>query len=67
MNMQKQVPAQVVQGAYIDIRTAAERLGVCTETLRRWDNSGKLTAKRTPGNYRRFLEADVDAILAGAQ
>jgi DNA-binding transcriptional MerR regulator len=33
------------------------------ETLRRWDNKGQLKAYRTPGGYRRFLAADIAAIL----
>lgn len=48
---------------YLDIRTAAERLGVNPETLRRWDRKGHITAYRTPGNYRRFRLEDVDSIL----
>lgn len=52
------------QGNFLDIRTAAGRLSVNPETLRRWDRKGGIiTAYRTPGGYRRFLEADVDALL----
>lgn len=54
---------QETAGKYLDISTAAQRLGVCTETLRRWDKKGTITSYRTPGNYRRFLETDIDKIL----
>lgn len=48
---------------YLDIRTAADRLGVNPETLRRWDKNGHIKAYRTPGKVRRFLEADVNNLL----
>lgn len=50
-------------GTYLDISTAAQRLSVCKETLRRWDRKGTITSYRTPGGYRRFLEADINKIL----
>lgn len=34
-------------------------LGVSHSTLRRWDESGKLVAERTPGGRRRYLISDV--------
>ena len=37
----------------------AKRIGVSTVTLRRWDKSGKLPAKRTPSNHRYYDESDV--------
>jgi predicted site-specific integrase-resolvase len=37
----------------------AERLGVSTKTLRRWDASGKLVAKRRPSGHRYYDESDV--------
>jgi putative resolvase len=36
----------------------ANKLGVSTNTLRRWDASGKLTAKRTLSNHRYYDESD---------
>lgn len=53
--------------SYLDISTAAQRLSVCKETLRRWDKKGTITSYRTPGGYRRFLEADIDQILREVQ
>ncbi len=37
----------------------AERLGVSVKTLQRWDNSGKLKAKRTMSNHRYYTEEDL--------
>lgn len=37
----------------------AERLGVSVKTLQRWDNSGKLKAKRTISNHRYYTEEDL--------
>ena len=39
---------------YISIGEAAKMLNLAIETLRRWDNSGKLTAVRTKGGQRRY-------------
>ncbi|MGH3401061.1 MAG: MerR family DNA-binding transcriptional regulator [Streptosporangiaceae bacterium] len=44
----------------------AEILGVSRSTLHYWDRTGKLIpAERTPGGYRRYLKADLLAVLAG--
>ncbi|NJK57610.1 MAG: IS607 family transposase [Pleurocapsa sp. SU_5_0] len=37
----------------------AEQIGVSVETLRRWDRTGKLKAKRTPSNHRFYTEEDL--------
>lgn len=37
----------------------AEKIGVSVETLRRWDRTGKLKAKRTPSNHRYYTEEDL--------
>jgi len=44
---------------------AAELLGVTTQTLRNWDNAGKIRAIRTPGNQRRIPESEI-ARLTGS-
>jgi excisionase family DNA binding protein len=45
----------------LNIRQAAEMLGVSIDTLRRWDDSGKLTAIRKNGGVHRFYrEQDLD-------
>lgn len=43
----------------MSIGKAAEMLGVSHSTLRRWDESGKLVAERTPGGRRRYVVSDV--------
>ena len=50
---------------YYTLSEASNILGVCKETLRRWDRSGKLTASREPmGNYRIYKKEDVNALLS---
>lgn len=38
------------------INEMAEKLGVSIKTLQRWDVTGQLKAKRTPGNHRYYTE-----------
>ena len=38
----------------------ADMLGVTKQTLRNWDNSGRLIAKRTKGDYRFYTQEHVD-------
>ena len=48
------------------INEAAELLGVTTATLRNWDRSGKLKARRHPLNgYRLYAQDDLAQVLAG--
>ncbi len=48
----------------LTINEVAELLGVHVETLRRWDNAGKLKAVRM-GKYghRRYRKADIQKLL----
>ncbi|MHB8974042.1 MAG: helix-turn-helix domain-containing protein [Pirellulaceae bacterium] len=49
---------------YLRISQAAEYLGVSSNTLRNWENAGKLPAYRHPLNkYRLFKKAELDALL----
>lgn len=49
---------------YLTISEAAEFLGVTPMTLRRWDHSGKLKARRHPFNgYRLYKKSDLKSIL----
>lgn len=43
----------------ISLKKAAQMLGVSEQTLRNWDNQGKLKALRTPGNARRYEEETI--------
>lgn len=50
--------------AFLRITDAAEYLGVSPNTLRNWENAGKIAAHRHPVNsYRLFKKEDLDAIL----
>lgn len=43
------------------VSEAAKELGVCPETIRRWDNEGKLKAVRNPmNNYRVYTHKDIE-------
>ena len=49
---------------FIQIKEAADLLGVSKLTLRNWDKSGKLKAHRHPiNNYRVYLLGDVEGII----
>ena len=49
---------------YLRISEAAEYLGVSPNTLRNWQNAGKIAAHRHPVNgYRLFRREELDALL----
>lgn len=50
---------------FLTIRQAAEFLGVSVDTLRRWDQSGKLVALRAgnKGTHRFYLKSDLELFL----
>lgn len=51
---------------YLTVAEAAKVLGVSKDTLRRWDNAGKLTARRHPvTKYRLYLRSDLEKLLRG--
>ena len=53
---------------YLSISKAAEILNVSTETLRRWDKSGKFKSVRHPiNNYRVYTPEQVQSIVAEMQ
>ncbi len=53
-----------MESGLIPIGEAAIRLGVSIDTLRRWDESGKLRATRkSPGGSRYYSEKDIDLFL----
>ena len=53
---------------YLRISEAAEYLGVSPNTLRNWENAGKLVAHRHPVNdYRLFKKEELDALLMQVQ
>ncbi len=50
---------------YYRIALAAQLLGLCPKTLRRWDAAGKITCVRTPGGHRRIAHSEVLILLTG--
>ncbi len=53
---------------FLRISEAAEYLGVSPNTLRNWENAGKIVAYRHPVNsYRLFKKEELDALLRQVQ
>jgi len=49
--------------SFITIKEAADILGVSSLTLRRWDQEGKLKARRNPfNNYRMYGRKKIESI-----
>lgn len=48
-------------------KQAAEILFVSTQTLRRWEDEGKIESIRTGGNHRRYEEQDIQQLLEDIQ
>ncbi|MCH7994552.1 MAG: MerR family transcriptional regulator [Planctomycetes bacterium] len=50
---------------FMTVGEAAEDLGASAHSLRRWDATGKLKARRHPAsNFRLYLRTDLDRFLA---
>jgi superfamily II DNA or RNA helicase len=45
---------------FLLVGDAASYVGVSTQTLRRWDRDGRLTAIRRPNGYRYYLRSDLE-------
>ncbi|TWU49321.1 Helix-turn-helix domain protein [Rubripirellula reticaptiva] len=53
---------------FLRISEAADYLGVSPNTLRNWENAGKIVAHRHPVNgYRLFKKEELDALLQQLQ
>lgn len=53
---------------FLRISEAAQYLGVSPNTLRNWENAGKIAAQRHPVNgYRLFKQAELDDLLRPIQ
>ncbi len=48
---------------WLSLKKAADMLGVHSTTLRRWADKGDIPVYITPGGHRRFLEADIRAMV----
>jgi len=47
----------------LSIGKAAKYLGVSIDTLRRWEKKGVITAYRSPGGHRYFIDEDLDKLF----
>jgi excisionase family DNA binding protein len=50
---------------WLTLGQAAKYLGVAQSTIRKWSDSGRLSAFYTPGGHRRFRREDLDSFLGG--
>lgn len=50
--------------ALMQVRQAAQALGVSENTIRRWEDRGLIPAVRLPSGVRRFRPEDIDAAKA---
>jgi excisionase family DNA binding protein len=48
---------------WLTLGQAAQYLGVAQSTIRKWTDSGRVPAFKTPGGHRRFRRRDLDAFL----
>jgi len=51
----------------VSIGKIAKELGVCRDTLRRWEAKGKITAERTPRGHRRYDLSKILGLLPRTQ
>jgi excisionase family DNA binding protein len=52
---------------WLTLGQAAKYLGVAQSTIRKWSDSGRLSAFYTPGGHRRFRRDDLDSFLGGSR
>jgi hypothetical protein len=50
----------------ISIGKAAKILSISTQTLRRWDKSGRLVPTTSPKGHRRYLKSEIESIIPRA-
>ena len=48
---------------WLTLGQAARYLGVAQSTIRKWSDSGRVRAFKTPGRHRRYRRDDLDAFL----
>ena len=51
---------------WLTLGRAARYLGVAQSTIRKWSDSGRVRAFKTPGGHRRYRRADLDDFLEGS-
>lgn len=47
----------------LTITEASRSLGISTDTLRRWEQEGRVKPIRTVGGHRRYSQADIDSLV----
>ena len=52
---------------YVRVGVAAKLMGVCPETIRRWDKDGKIACMRTVGGHRRIALIEITRLLTGEE
>jgi excisionase family DNA binding protein len=52
---------------WLTLGQAAKYLGVAQSTIRKWSDSGRLSAFYTPGGHRRFRREDLDSFLGSSR
>ena len=62
--MQKRNHSYTNNEKLVSIGEAVEILGVARNTLRRWEDAGYLTPKRTVGGHRRYLLSDLQNLVS---
>ncbi|HEY7268727.1 MAG TPA: helix-turn-helix domain-containing protein [Dehalococcoidia bacterium] len=50
----------MTEGYWLTVSAAAKFVGVSEPTLRKWTDSGRIGAFRTPGGHRRYLRAELE-------
>jgi len=56
----------VGESDWLTLGRAARYLGVAQSTIRKWSDSGRVRAFKTPGGHRRYRRADLDDFLEGS-
>lgn len=51
----------------LTVREVAAIFGVDPRTVQKWADQGKLPEVRTPGGFRRYHRADVEALLSAGK
>jgi excisionase family DNA binding protein len=55
--------APLGEADWLTLGQAARYLGVAQSTIRKWSDSGRVRAFKTPGRHRRYRRGDLDAFL----
>ena len=55
--------APLGEAEWLTLGQAARYLGVAQSTIRKWSDSGRVRAFKTPGRHRRYRRGDLDAFL----